>query len=48
MGYLYLFISLITGATKGLFGKKVSTLVTVQDNQITIHNLTNGGILVLR
>ena len=28
MGYLYLFISLITGATKGLFGKKVSTLVT--------------------
>ena len=28
MGYLYLFISLITGATKGLFGKKVSQLVT--------------------
>ena len=28
MGYLYLLISLITGATKGLFGKKVSTLVT--------------------
>lgn len=28
MGYLYLLISLISGATKGLFGKKVSTLVT--------------------
>ena len=28
MGYLYLFISLITGATKGLFGKKVSQLVS--------------------
>ena len=27
MGYLFLFISLITGATKGLFGKKVSQLV---------------------
>lgn len=28
MGYIYLLISLITGATKCFFGKKVSTLVT--------------------
>ena len=28
MGYLYLFFSLISGATKGFFGKKVSALVT--------------------